>query len=96
MTGKPKKETEMLILTRKLGESITIGDDITVTVLGIKGGQIKIGIKAPPESLIMRDEVSGKIKELNVIASGLGADDLASIANSWDGRRENVEVSVED
>lgn len=85
----------MLILTRKLGESVNIGDDITVTVLGVKGGQVKIGIKAPPESHIMREEVAARIKELNVMASGLAADDLASIADSWVGQKENMEVPVE-
>ena len=86
----------MLILTRKLGESINIGDDITVSVLGIKGGQVRIGIKAPPESQIMREELAARIKELNVMASGLAEDDLASIASSWDGGKIKMEVPVED
>lgn len=47
----------MLILTRKLGEGITIGNDIEVAILGIRGKQIKLGIDAPPETLILRNEL---------------------------------------
>ena len=54
------KEGYLLILTRKLGESITIGDDIQVTVLGVKGNQVRIGTDAPPETNIVREEIVGK------------------------------------
>lgn len=53
----------MLILTRKIGESIIIGDNIAVTILGVKGGQIKVGVNAPREVSVHREEIYEKIKE---------------------------------
>lgn len=50
----------MLILTRRTGESIMIGDDVVVTVLGIKGNQVRIGIAAPDEVIILREELIDK------------------------------------
>lgn len=55
----------MLILTRKPGESIYIGDDIIVTVSEIKGNQVRIGIKAPPQKRIYREEIYQQILEEN-------------------------------
>jgi carbon storage regulator len=52
----------MLILTRHFGESIKIGDDVTVTVLGIKGGQVRLGFSAPPNVPVHREEVYERIK----------------------------------
>jgi carbon storage regulator len=51
----------MLILTRKVNETLMVGDDVSVTVLGIKGGQIRIGINAPREVGVHRQEVYEKI-----------------------------------
>ncbi|MBQ4488176.1 MAG: carbon storage regulator CsrA [Ruminobacter sp.] len=48
----------MLILTRRLGESITIGDNVKLTVLSIKGSQVRIGVEAPKEVCIQRSELS--------------------------------------
>ncbi|XOU94071.1 MAG: carbon storage regulator CsrA [Candidatus Kerfeldbacteria bacterium] len=53
----------MLILTRRLGESITIGDDIKVSVLGIHGRQVRIGIQAPEDVVVHREEIYIKIKD---------------------------------
>ena len=53
----------MLILSRKMGESIHLGDSVTVTVLGVARGQVKIGIDAPREVAVHRDEVYRRIKE---------------------------------
>lgn len=50
----------MLILTRKVGASILIGDDITITVLGIEGGQARIGIDAPKSMAVDREEIREK------------------------------------
>ena len=52
----------MLILTRKSGESLMIGEDISVTVLGVKGNQVRIGINAPKDISVHREEVFDKIK----------------------------------
>ena len=51
----------MLILTRKVNETLMVGDDVSVTVLGIKGGQIRIGINAPRDVSVHRQEVYEKI-----------------------------------
>lgn len=53
----------MLILTRKIGESLVIGENIIVTVLGVKGTQVRIGIKASKDVAVHREEVYKKLKE---------------------------------
>ncbi len=53
----------MLILTRRVGEAIMIGDDVNVCVLGIRGNQVRIGIDAPKDIPVHREEVYYKIKE---------------------------------
>lgn len=55
----------MLILTRRLGESITIGDNIKVTVLAIHGHQVKLGVVAPSKVMVHREEIYLKIQEEN-------------------------------
>ena len=52
----------MLILSRRLGESVKIGDEVTVTVLGVKGGQVRLGFTAPPDLAVHREEVYERIK----------------------------------
>lgn len=53
----------MLILTRRIGESIRIGDDVTVRILGVSGNQIRIGVDAPKSVEVHRDEIYDKIQE---------------------------------
>lgn len=53
----------MLILTRKVGEAIRIGDDIEITTLGIKGNQVRLGISAPKDVSVHRKEIYDRIQE---------------------------------
>lgn len=73
----------MLILTRKSGEGIRIGDDIRVVILEIKGNQIRIGIEAPQNTQVHRDEVYEKIKMENIKASGATTEYLQKLFKIW-------------
>lgn len=61
----------MLILTRRVGETLMVGDDVTVTVLGVKGNQVRIGVNAPKEVSVHREEIYMRIQaEKNGQAAG--------------------------
>ncbi len=63
----------MLILTRRIGETLIIGDDVVVTVLGVKGNQVRIGVKAPKDVSVHREEIFDRIR------TGRGEDTDAEI-----------------
>ena len=55
----------MLILTRRVGETVMIGNDVTVTVLGVKGNQVRVGVNAPRDVAVHREEIFERIKREN-------------------------------
>ena len=71
----------MLILARKVGEAIKIADEITIKVMEIKGGQVKIGVEAPHHVSIHRNEVYDRIVEENKKAGLKAPADLSSLAD---------------
>jgi carbon storage regulator len=80
----------MLVLARRPGESITIGDDIVVTVVSATGGQVKLGITAPQQVRVLREEILKALKEENsAAAKGLGhALPLDQLAKRWRAEKE--------
>ena len=70
----------MLILTRKLGESIQIGDEISIRIIDVKGKQVRLGIEAPPNLPIHREEIYLKILEENRQAASLGVGQVKDIS----------------
>ena len=80
----------MLILTRKLGESITIGDEIKVTLLDCQGKQVKLGIIAPATVKVNREEIYDKIQEENQKAATVSKHDLIEVATRWRRNTENT------
>ena len=65
----------MLILTRRVGETVMIGNEVTVTVLGVKGNQVRIGVNAPKDVAVHREEIYERIKrehdqDANMVAPG--------------------------
>lgn len=72
----------MLVLTRKTGESIVIGNHVRVTVLEMQGRQIRLGIEAPSEIPVHRGEVYERIKNENELAAQAGADELMALTKA--------------
>ncbi len=64
----------MLILTRRVGETLMIGDEVSVTVLGVKGNQVRIGVNAPREVAVHREEIFERIKQEQAQAGGNAAE----------------------
>jgi len=74
----------MLILTRRVGETLMIGDEVTVTVLGVKGNQVRIGVNAPKEVAVHREEIYDRIKREQE-TSHVPADNSADNAGNTSG-----------
>ena len=72
----------MLILTRKQGESVAIGDDIVVTVVEIQGKQVKLGVRAPREVTVHRQEIYEKIQLENIRASQVQDFDISQLRDA--------------
>ncbi|MFH1092196.1 MAG: carbon storage regulator CsrA [Pseudomonadota bacterium] len=78
---------DLLVLTRKTGETIAIGDDIKVQVIEIKGRQVRLGIRAPAQTTVHREEIYQRIQEQNRQAAGLTPADLSAVADLWARRK---------
>jgi carbon storage regulator len=78
----------MLVLTRKAGEGIIIGDDIKITVVELKGGGVRIGIDAPREMKIHRQEVFDRIKQENKEAAQWDIADLSELSTMLNAGRK--------
>ncbi len=66
-------EEVMLILTRRAGETVMIGSDVTITVLGVKGNQVRIGINAPKDVAVHREEIFERIQSEQAAGNGAAA-----------------------
>jgi len=64
----------MLILTRRVGETLMIGDEVTVTVLGVKGNQVRIGVNAPRDVAVHREEIYERIKREQAAQAGVAVE----------------------
>ncbi|CAG0940628.1 Translational regulator CsrA [Gammaproteobacteria bacterium] len=64
----------MLILTRRIGETVIIGNDVDVTVLGVKGNQVRLGVKAPRDVTVHREEIHQRIRQEQQADNANGAD----------------------
>ena len=73
----------MLILTRKSGESLHLGDDIKITVFSVQGKQVKLGIEVLEDMTVYREEVYQRIKEENRLAMQTSANDLLAVTRLW-------------
>ena len=74
----------MLVLTRKKGEGIIIGDDIKITIIELKGGSVRIGIDAPREKKVHRQEIFDRIAAENLDAANWDITDLDSLSDTID------------
>ena len=77
----------MLVLSRRRGEGVTIGPDIRVVVLGMKSGQVRLGIEAPPAVAVHREEVYTRIREENRLAARTQAVPLDALRSLVPGKR---------
>ena len=73
----------MLVLTRKSGESLIIGDDVVVTIVEVRGNQVKIGVEAPDSVKVYREELLKKIMKENVKAAKTNGAKISALVNQF-------------
>ncbi|HCF06095.1 MAG: carbon storage regulator [Desulfomicrobiaceae bacterium] len=73
----------MLILSRKVGESLILGEDIRITVLAVRGQQVRLGLEIPAEVPVFREEIYLKVREANTAALETDEHDLLAAASLW-------------
>lgn len=83
----------MLILARKVGEAIAISDDIKIRVVDIKGGQVRLGVEAPPDVAVHREEIYLRILEENRRAALEAPADLAEFADIFTAKKKTSKKS---
>ncbi len=86
----------MLVLTRRIGERVLIGDDIEVTVLEVKGDSVRIGIQAPRETRINRAEIVAAVERENVSAAQAAPDDESALVRALARRSEAAAAPADD
>ncbi|MFP3408253.1 carbon storage regulator CsrA [Pseudomonas sp. SIMBA_065] len=74
----------MLILTRRVGETLMIGDEVSVTVLGVKGNQVRIGVNAPKDIAVHREEISQRIQHERSVQSQMQHLEQGNLSPSFD------------
>ncbi len=84
----------MLILTRKTGEGLYLGDHIRITVVEIRGKQIRLGIEAPEHVVVLREEIFHRLREQNRQAAGVVPLDLHEISRLWKQDKEHESQSA--
>jgi carbon storage regulator len=85
----------VLILTRKTGEGIAIGDDILITVLSVQGKQVKLGISAPDRVGVYREEIFKRIKQENSTTTALLKEDLVELARQMKAEKKKMKEQSE-
>jgi carbon storage regulator len=83
----------VLVLTRKVGEAIAIGDDIKIIIMQIKGRQVRLGIKAGPATVVHREEIFQRIQSENEEASHAHPSSVDAAEGLLDGKKESVRQS---
>lgn len=78
----------MLILTRRPGESLYLGEDIKITILGMQGKQVKLGLEVPRDTTVYREEVYEKVIEENRRALATKNEDLMVAADLWNAKKK--------
>jgi carbon storage regulator len=80
----------MLVLTRKMGEAISIGDTIKIKIVEIKGNQVRLGIDAPVDLRILREEIYAKVQSENLLAADWNLSDFRKVMDSFTKGNEDL------